>query len=555
MSNHFMDELFRKAGKEYRPGHNSTNSHSTLDTQNAHASSGGAKHKYGQLTDATQDTDAEGKPEGKPEGKKYEPPGTPRATKYVADTIGRELNRLRSAAEGSRNHELFKVGVRVLEMAYGGYADIADSYAAVEDAATCCGLLPDEIRKSLSSAARTAEASKWQLWLEDRKLPALNVPSGEDLALDGVEVPEKPADAAAAASGADGTPRRELRLIKANRRDIRRLKWLWKDMVPAGGLTLWAGHAGIGKSQGAAWLAAQASNGSLEGELYGEPADVLYVGTEDFWNETILPRLDAAGADFDRLYKIEAGIAKGEEFQGTGLYLDLHMGYLRDTIKESGARVIVLDALLDVMKVEDLNKQGITRQRVSEIQRMGQELSVAFIGVCHFKKDVSSGPALHMISGSAEFGQVVRSAVGFAENKATGDNVISQMKRNLVKKGAGNFNYRIADACVPSGDPEDEEMIDVGRFELLGTSELELEDILSAGKDEKNTKVHDCSEWIKNYLNMSDGSVIATEIEAKVESLGYSRSTINRAKKLANVESVRTEFGGPWRWQLPDKRS
>lgn len=514
MSHDFMDKLFKEAGHVYRES----------DAPKVKPSTNGSHSAV------------------------YIEPGNPRAMAYVDRAVSEECAELAGTAEGERNDVLNKAGFSLGQFVGGGYLSREEAESKLLIAGESCGLGPDEIISTgFRSGIESGIAQPRRIELPDRPLPPLSVPSGQELILDGVGAdrePPKPAEV-------NSSPERQLRLVKANRSHIRRLKWLWKDMVPAGGLTLWAGHAGIGKSQGAAWLATQASNGSLEGELYGEPVDVLYVGTEDFWEETILARLEAAGADLDRISKIEAGIARGEEFEGTGLYLDIHMGLLREAIQESGAKLVILDALMDVIKIEDIGKQGVTRQRVSEIQRMGQELKVAFIGVTHFKKDIKNEPALHMISGSAEFGQVVRSAIGFAKSRATGEYVMAQMKRNLVKEGTGNYTYQVVDAYVQSGDPLDSEPISIGKFELLGSSSLELEDVLTAESNERNTKANDCAKWLVNYLKNSDDSVLASQIEGAAEKLGYSRTTIYRARIEANIHSFKDGYQGPWRWRLP----
>ena len=53
----------------------------------------------------------------------------------------------------------------------------------------------------------------------------------------------------------------------------------------------------------------------MPGDLEGEPVNALWVGFEDSWDEVVLPRLYAAGADVTRVYRLEV--------ETPGQYLDI----------------------------------------------------------------------------------------------------------------------------------------------------------------------------------------------------------------------------------------
>ena len=60
----------------------------------------------------------------------------------------------------------------------------------------------------------------------------------------------------------------------------------------------------VGESILAYWLVALIT-GAYCGEHYGQPKAVLVAAAEDSWEHTIVPRLMAAGADLDLVYRIE----------------------------------------------------------------------------------------------------------------------------------------------------------------------------------------------------------------------------------------------------------
>jgi hypothetical protein len=85
--------------------------------------------------------------------------------------------------------------------------------------------------------------------------------------------------------------------------------WLWDARLALGILALLAGREGLGKSSFGYWLAARVTRGELPGEHHGRPRAVLISATEDSWEHTVVPRLIAAGADLDQVFRVEVRVA------------------------------------------------------------------------------------------------------------------------------------------------------------------------------------------------------------------------------------------------------
>src|SRR5262245_58174684 len=105
--------------------------------------------------------------------------------------------------------------------------------------------------------------------------------------------------------------------------------WLWQDYVPRGALTLLEGDPGLGKSLLALDLAARVSRGwqmpPAAGPYEGaEPRGVLLLSAEDDLKRTIRPRLDAAGADVQRVWHLTA-VQTDEGEQPPELPRDLYL--------------------------------------------------------------------------------------------------------------------------------------------------------------------------------------------------------------------------------------
>jgi hypothetical protein len=343
---------------------------------------------------------------------------------------------------------------------------------------------------------------------------------------------------------------RRVRSRPVARIPLKRRQYLWDQRLPLGEITLWVGHAGIGKSQGAVWLASQVTRGTLPGELYGTPSPVLYLGTEDSWSYTLAPRFVAAGADLESVRQLYAETDEGE----ITLSLVVDIDALRAEIAETGARLIVLDALLSTMSSTELTKQGVVRRVLEPLARLAQELNVAVIGVAHFRKAGDVNP-LHMISGSAEFGQVVRSAIGFAADREAEDGscVLSLIKTNISARGLPSIRYRVDPAIVetPEGPT------DVGRFVVLGETDQTVGDLLDqqGGSADERSERTEAAEWLVSYLADNGGTALAKDIYKAAKADGIAEATLRRARKRAGVTSERSGYQGGSVWTLNPPRS
>jgi hypothetical protein len=95
----------------------------------------------------------------------------------------------------------------------------------------------------------------------------------------------------------------------------RAIDWLWPGRIAKGKVSMIVGNPGLGKSQVCASLTSVVSNGGIW------PVDrspcargsVVILSAEDDPEDTIRPRLEAAGADLDRVYILDAIRVQGEQ--------------------------------------------------------------------------------------------------------------------------------------------------------------------------------------------------------------------------------------------------
>lgn len=93
------------------------------------------------------------------------------------------------------------------------------------------------------------------------------------------------------------------------------VQWLWEGRVPFGKLTLLDGEPGSGKSLLALDLAARVSRGAtmpISRVKSQGPANVVIYNDDDNIADTIRPRLEAAGADVNRVRIVDGEMTAAE---------------------------------------------------------------------------------------------------------------------------------------------------------------------------------------------------------------------------------------------------
>jgi predicted ATP-dependent serine protease len=223
-----------------------------------------------------------------------------------------------------------------------------------------------------------------------------------------------------------GSQARRVKLTPASSITPRPVRWTWEDTdggrIPAGEITLTVGGGGIGKSTFHAWLVSRITRGELPGIHYGTPRSAIICATEDSWARTIVPRLMAAGADLDRVFRVEVEDA-GEEDR---LTLPVDLDLLAEVIKENEVALVSLDPLMTLVGAQlDTHKDHEVRRALEPLALVADDTDVAILGNGHFNKSLSGDP-MSRITGSAAFGQVVRGVLAFAKDEEADLCVISQ---------------------------------------------------------------------------------------------------------------------------------
>jgi hypothetical protein len=192
------------------------------------------------------------------------------------------------------------------------------------------------------------------------------------------------------------------------------VEWLDRERIPLRGLTVFAGEKGLGKSTLTnGYLPARVSRGELDGELAGTPADTLIVTAEDSWGAVIKPRLMAAGADLDRVHRLEVADEHGESLftlPDDVPLVESSIASLRD--KGRTVAMVVIDPIGAFLPERtDSHKEAHVRRALAPLAAMAERCEVAVPIVMHLTKDESKR-LISRVSGASAFVNAARSVLG-----------------------------------------------------------------------------------------------------------------------------------------------
>lgn len=176
-------------------------------------------------------------------------------------------------------------------------------------------------------------------------------------------------------------------------------KFIWYPYILEGGICICASPGGTGKGLWATDLVARETTGMRfpESKDKGHKRKVLWYEVEDVVDTTLVPRLEAAGAD---LSKVE--IFEGSEPSLTSL--------TRDKIMDENVGLIVLSPLLRYLGVENPNDVNGAYGSLEKLSDKIRDLPCTIVGLMHPNKKVDM-PAVERILGSVAFPSFVRSVI------------------------------------------------------------------------------------------------------------------------------------------------
>jgi hypothetical protein len=328
----------------------------------------------------------------------------------------------------------------------------------------------------------------------------------------------------------DGTVgRRRIEVTPASRIKIKAVRWLWDQRLASGSLALLAGREGLGKSSIAYWIVAQVTRGRLPGQSLGEARAVLIAATEDDWEHTIVPRLMAAGADLDLVYRLE--VITSEETHAS-LTLPADNAEVEAIIRETGAALVLLDPLMSRIEgTLDTHKDGDVRRALEPIVSIAQRAGCVVLGLIHLNKG-AHGDLLTAVMGSRAFSAVARTVLACIPSpEDDGTRLFGIAKSNLGRTDLPSRAYRIATRSL--GEDEDGFLITTAAVDWLGDVDLGIDEAMSAGGSDSGERAAgtEAARWLADYMEMHGPRVPSKDVKAAAAKEGITTSALQRARQ------------------------
>lgn len=228
--------------------------------------------------------------------------------------------------------------------------------------------------------------------------------------------------------------KRKLITVRASDLKPEKLQWVWAGRIAAGKLVLIGGPPGLGKSLLTVFIASIISNGGDWpcGEGQAAVGSAIILSAEDGVRDTIIPRLDAAGANTEKVHIIEAKMDGGTR-KTFNLKTDVDL--LEQYAKQIGdVRVIIVDPISAYMGGKDGNNNVEVREVLEPLAEMANRLGIAVVAITHLNKGGSGGGkgALNRFAGSIAFVAAARAAFGVVEDAENPERrLLLQVKNNL----------------------------------------------------------------------------------------------------------------------------
>jgi hypothetical protein len=317
------------------------------------------------------------------------------------------------------------------------------------------------------------------------------------------------------------------RTIPASAVRPERVTWVWPDRVPAGMLTLFAGRPGEGKSTIVIDLAARVTR---------QGGVVIVCSAEDDPARVLRPRLEAAGADLERVHIWQAPLELPEGVEA-----------LRAEVERLGATLVVIDPLNAYIGLEtNTHRDHHVRRVLAPLAELASRTGAAVVVIGHTNKAASDDPLMR-VGGSIGFTAAARQVLLAASNPADeGRRVLAVVKSN-VAAFPSPLTYTIEPVALEGG-------ITTSRIAWLGEApEVDVRTLLAPPAREERSLALEAAAVLREIL--ADGPRPAREAERELrEALGeLSHGLIVKARQLAGVGARKAGFEGGWEWYLPEE--
>ena len=319
-----------------------------------------------------------------------------------------------------------------------------------------------------------------------------------------------------------------------------KIDWLWPGRIARGKHTCIAGEPGTGKSQLSTAIIAAITTGGLWpcGEGKAPLGNVILLSAEDGAADTIVPRLDAAGADRNRVYVVSA--VHNPDGSRRTLHLQNDLDLLERRIGKIGdVALVVIDPISSYLGKTDSHKNSEVRGVLEPLSEMAERTRVAILSVTHFSKSGANNTtkALHRFIGSIAFTGAPRAAFAVIDDvEHDGRRLFLHAKINFGPPPQG-LAFRLEQCLVGDGIVASRIVWDTAPVAITANEALAAD---AAGIETRTAKT-EAMEFLQAVL--ADEPVPASEIGRMAREHGLTTKVVRSARETLGVTIERNGFG------------
>jgi hypothetical protein len=349
-----------------------------------------------------------------------------------------------------------------------------------------------------------------------------------------------------------------LELVSAADIAMEGLEWLWPNRFSLGNIAIVAGLPDQGKGQLCYDIAARVTTGAAWpcGEGEAPLGNVLLLNAEDGLADTVIPRLEAAGADRSRIKLIKGTLEpkQAKPKRMFSLISDLEL-LRRAAIDMGDVKLIEIDpisAYLGIKQIDSFRTSDV-RAVLSPLFELSCELRAAIIAVMHFNKKIDVNNALLRISDSLAYGAAARHVYVATYDETNDIGLFTKAKNNLATRSQKSLTYKF-DTRTVGTDTKTGAAIVAPHIVWTGHTDVTASEALNAINANKSPRERDNAKEFLNDL-LSNGPVLADDIKEAAKADGISVATLRRAQRDLKIKSKKD--GPPkngeatWQWHLP----
>jgi AAA domain len=344
---------------------------------------------------------------------------------------------------------------------------------------------------------------------------------------------------------------------KAPAYQIRGITWFWPGRFALGKLGLIGGLPDKGKGLISADIVARGTTGGEWpcNEGTAPKGSVIWFTAEDDIEDTVVPRLAAAGADLERVHIV--GMSKNPNGTKRMFNLATDLSLLRRKMEELGDVVlVVIDPVSAYLGVGKVNNSSTTDVRavLAPLTKLAEDTKISIIGIMHFNKKADVTNAMLRIADSLAYVAAARHVYVVVDDADNDKARLFVKAKNNLAPDKHALRFGVGTRHVGS-DPDTSVEIwaphvvwDTEHVEVTATEAMEAAE---SGGASARARRKEAEEFLRSKL--ASGPMLQKDIEEEAKANCISDRTLRRAKSELGVMAAKQQgkVGGGWTWELP----